>query len=168
MRSFFDDGELEAAFDFIDAIENDAEAIADGVAVPAMITDDLACVFAVSVDIVDQAIERHQAFDEQIGELDEEPELGGVHDHRIEVFADAVLHELYLLPLDELPLGFGGASLVVGRFFGDGARGPPREGLAVPAIAPVSRNARFAPLSLTLGSVAELANCRSFASLRMT
>src|ERR1700754_1918761 len=40
--------------------------------------------------------------------------------------------------------------------------------LAARAIAPATRFAGFAPLSLTLEFVGDLANCRSFALLRMT
>jgi len=58
-------------------------------------------------------------FDEQVGEFDEEAELGDAGDQAVEVFAHAVLHELDLLPLHEFALGFVGATLGVAGFLGD-------------------------------------------------
>ena len=112
---------MQAALDLVDAVEDDPQAIADREAAPTVVADDLAGVLAIGVDVVEQAAEGNEPLDEEIGELDEEAVFGGVHHHRVEVFADAVLHELDLLPLHQLALGFGGTALVVATLFGDGA-----------------------------------------------
>jgi len=66
--------------------------------------------------------ERDEAFDEEVGEFDEESEFGDAGDEAVEVFSDAVLHELDLLPLHELALGVVGAAFGLARFFGDGVK----------------------------------------------
>ncbi len=83
-------------------------------------SDDFAGVFAVGVVVVAERVDGNESLDEEVVELDEEAVFGGVENHGVEVFADAVAHELDLLPLDEFAFGFGGAALGLAGFLGDG------------------------------------------------
>ena len=69
---------------------------------------------------VGEGLDGDEALDEEVVELDEEAVLGAGEDGGLEVFADAVLHELDLLPLHQLALGVVGAALGLGGFEGDG------------------------------------------------
>ena len=55
-------------------------------------------------------------------QLDEEAVLRGADDQRVELLADALLHELDLLPLHQLALGIGGAALGLRAFVRDRAQ----------------------------------------------
>jgi hypothetical protein len=80
---------------------------------------DLAYVLFVLEAVARQRIQRDEAFDEHVLQLDEEPEARGGNDQGVELVADPVDHELYLLPFDQLTLGFGSATLGFGRLIGD-------------------------------------------------
>src|SRR4051812_28498437 len=83
----FDHGELQLALQAVDAVEQDAQPLADGVRLTRALADDLARVLAVSVAVIGERGERHQAFDEQIFQFDEEAELGDANDERWELVA---------------------------------------------------------------------------------
>ena len=86
---------------------------------PSAVADDFVGVFAPGVAVVAQRVDGDQAFDEEVGEFDEEAVFGGVQHQRGKLFADAVLHEADLLPLDQFAFGLGGAALGLAGFFGD-------------------------------------------------
>ena len=83
-------------------------------------SDDLAGIFAVGVIVVAERVDGDKSLDEEVVEFDEESVFGGVEDHGVEVFADAVAHELDLLPFDEFAFGVGGAAFGLAGFLGDG------------------------------------------------
>ena len=76
-------------------------------------------ILAPGVAVVAQTFDRHQAFDEEVSEFDEEAVFGGIENERGELFADTILHEADFLPLDELAFGFGGAAFGLARLLGD-------------------------------------------------
>ena len=119
LRFFFEYGELNFLFYRVDAVHEHSNPLTQAVDLSVALADDLARVFVVGVAVVDQRVQRDQSFDKQIGELDKESELGDADDQAVEVFADAILHELDLLPLHQLALGFVGAALGVAGLFGD-------------------------------------------------
>src|SRR6202140_4917886 len=63
----FEDCELDFLFHRIDAVNQYADAVAEAVGVARALADDLSRVFVVSVAVVDQRIQRDQAFDEEVG-----------------------------------------------------------------------------------------------------
>ena len=63
------------------------------------------------VVIVGQRGDVHQALDEDLGQLDEQAETGHRGDDAGIGFADAILHELALEPVGDVPRGFVGAAL---------------------------------------------------------
>ena len=81
--------------------------------------DDLAGVYAIGIVVVAQRVEGHEAFDEEIVELDEEAVFGRIENHRVEVFSDAITHELDFFPLDELAFGLCGAALGLAGLLGE-------------------------------------------------
>ena len=116
---FFDDRELDFLFDGIDAVDQHSQLLADAEDLARVLADDFARVLVVGVAVVDERVERDQAFDEEVGEFDEEAELGDADDEAVEVFADAVLHELHFLPFHQFALGVVGAAFGLAGFFGD-------------------------------------------------
>ena len=110
---------MEFAFLRENAVEDDLDAIARAEAAAGALADDFMRVFAPGVAVGAQSVDGHQALDEEIGELDEEAEFGGIEDEGRELVADAVLHEANFLPFDQFALGLGGAALGVAGFFGD-------------------------------------------------
>ena len=71
------------------------------------------------VTVVSQGVERHEAFDEEVGQFHEKAELGYADDESIEVFTDALLHEFHFLPFHQSALGFVGPALGLAGLFGD-------------------------------------------------
>ena len=118
-RRFFQNCEVDLFFYGIDAVDDHAELLADAVDLARVLSDNLARVFVKRVAVVDQRIERDEALDEEVGELDEESELSDAGDEAVEIFSDAVLHELHFLPFHELALGVVGAAFGMAGFFGD-------------------------------------------------
>src|SRR2546423_12780371 len=97
IRSFgliFQYGELQLAFFRVDAVEDDAHFVADGKLATGALADDLADVLMISVLVARQRVDRDQAFDEEVGQLDEDAVLGGADDEGVEILADALGHEL--------------------------------------------------------------------------
>src|SRR2546423_8605242 len=116
---FFHQGELDLVLHVVDAVHKHAHFLAEGVFASPPLARDLLGVLAVSVAVVRHRRERHEAFDEHIEQLDEEAELGHADDQSLELFADAIAHELDLLPLHQLALGVVGAALGLAGFVGD-------------------------------------------------
>src|SRR5208282_5713326 len=122
VRLFVDNRKLQALLHGVDAVEEDSYALTDAKAASPAFADDFAGVFAEGVVVVVErakCLDGHEAFDEEVGELDKESVLGGAEDHGVEVLTDAVTHELHLFPLDELALGVGGAAFGFAAFGGD-------------------------------------------------
>src|SRR5579863_4879571 len=117
---FFVHGEVDFLFDRVDAVDQNLQAVADAVGLARMLSDDLAGVLVVGVAVVDERVERDEAFDEEVGEFDEESKFGDAGDKAVEVFSNAVLHELDLLPFHELAFGVVGAAFGLAGFLGDG------------------------------------------------
>src|ERR1035437_2081550 len=105
-----DYGELQLAFIAVHAVQDDAHLVADGPFAARAFAHHLADVLLISVLVAGQGVDGHQAFDEQVRQFHKEAVLGGGDDQRGEILADAVGHELDLLPLDEFALGVGGAA----------------------------------------------------------
>ncbi len=122
-----DQRELQAARGAVDAVEQNVHALAELKHLAGVRADDSPVGFA-EEEVVDGAegergrkrLNGDEAFDEELVELDEEAVLGAGEDGRVEVLADAVLHELDLFPLHQLALGIVGAAL--------GLRGLERDG----------------------------------------
>ena len=95
-RGFFYDGEVDLLFDGIDAVDQDSQAVAEAVDFARVLADDFARVLVVGIAVVDEGVERDKPFDEEVGEFDEESEFRDAGDEAVEVFSDAVLHELRL------------------------------------------------------------------------
>jgi len=122
-----DERELQAARGAVDAVEQDVHTLAELEDAAGAGSDDGAVGVA-----EDEAVELsegqrlrergdgYEAFDEEVVKLDEEAVLGAGEDGRVEVFADAVLHEFDFFPLHQLALGVVGAALGLGGFGGDG------------------------------------------------
>src|SRR5258708_4804692 len=70
--------------------------------------DDLPVSVAKHIAIILQRSQWHESFNKQIIQLNEETILRTRENDGIEVLANTVLHELDLLPLDQLPLGIIG------------------------------------------------------------
>src|ERR1019366_9757955 len=92
----FEYGELQLALVAIDAVEDDADWIADGEFAAGALAHDFANVLLISVLVAGQAVDGDESFDEEIGEFDEEAVFGGGDDEGVEIFADATGHELDL------------------------------------------------------------------------
>src|ERR1051326_2682387 len=108
---------LDLALQAVNAVHDYAHAVAERIRLAAALADDLPRVLAEGITIVGQAPERHQPFDEQIFQFDEQPILRDADHQPRELFAQALLHELHLLPLDEFAFGIGCAALgFAGRF----------------------------------------------------
>ncbi len=116
---FFQHREVDFLFDGIDPIDDHPQAVADAVDLAGVLSDDLARVFVVGVAVVDERVQRDESFDEKVGEFDEESELGDAGDETVEVFSDAVLHELDLLPFHEFAFGVVGTAFGLAGLFGD-------------------------------------------------
>ncbi len=116
---FFHYSEVDLLFDRIDSVDDHAEAVSDAVDLARVLSDDLARVLVVGVAVVDECVERDEAFDEEVRELDEESKFGHAGDEAVEVFSHTVLHELDLLPFHELALGVVGAAFGLRRLFRD-------------------------------------------------
>src|SRR5580700_6961400 len=84
-----------------------------------MLADDLPRVLVVGVEVIGKRVQRDQSFNKQVSELDEEAELCDTGDQSVEILADAILHELDLLPLHQFTLSIVGAALGLARLFGD-------------------------------------------------
>ena len=98
MSELLQNGKLNFLFHGIDAVDQHANSLSQAVSFARSLADDLARVLVVCVVVVGERIQRDQAFDEQVGQLDEETKLGDAGDQAVEVFADAVLHELDFFP----------------------------------------------------------------------
>ena len=128
--TLIDQSKLQLALDAVDAVEDDADTVSKGIGFAGALADDLAGGFVEGVAVVVHGVERDEALDEEVGEFDEDSVLGDADDESVEVFADAVGHELHLLPLDQFALGGVGAALGEAGVFGlmvefglgDGAR----------------------------------------------
>ena len=82
---------------------------------------DLPIGIAKHIAVVLQRCQRHKPFNKQIVQLHEEPILRTRENDGVEVLADAVLHELDLLPLDQFALRIVGTPLRLARLHGDRA-----------------------------------------------
>ncbi len=110
-NALFDDRKLQPPLLGKDAIQNHLDPVSGTEAAARTFADDFVCVFAPSVAIVAQRIDRHQSLDEEIGQFDKEPVFRGVQHQAGKFLADAVLHEADFLPLHQFALSFGGAAL---------------------------------------------------------
>src|ERR1043165_1424320 len=97
----FEYRELQFPFVRIDAVEDDAHLVADGELAAGALADDLADVLLISVLVARQRVDRNEAFDEEVGQLDEDAVLGGADDEGVEILADPLGHELHLFPVDQ-------------------------------------------------------------------
>ena len=68
----------------------------------------------IAVVVVGHAGDVHQALDEVLDQLDEQPERRHARDVAVELVADLVGHEPHLAPLQQFPLGVVGAALALG------------------------------------------------------
>ena len=118
-RFLLDNAELQALLHMVDAIEKDADPLADREGLTGAPADNLPGVFVENEVVIWERCNRHQSFDEQIGEFYEESELGDTHDEGIEIVPEVLLHEFRLLPFHQFPFGFVGAALGLGGFVGD-------------------------------------------------
>src|SRR5258708_865580 len=116
---FIEHRELDFLLHWINAIDKHPDSLPDAVDLARVLADDFARALMVGVTIVGQRIERDQALNEQIAQLDEETELGHAGNEAVEVLAHAVLHELYFLPRHQFALGVISASLGLTGLFGD-------------------------------------------------
>jgi hypothetical protein len=119
LRFFFEYGELNFLFYRVDAIHEHSYPLTQAVNLSVALADYLAGVFLEGVAVVGQRVQWDQSFDKQIGEFDEESELGHAGDQAVEVFADSFLYELDLFPFHEVALGFVGSALGAAGFLGD-------------------------------------------------
>src|SRR5271170_797302 len=71
------------------------------------------------VAIILQRRQRHEPFNKQLIQFNEEPILRTRKYDRVEVFAHSILHELDLLPLNQLTLCIIGAPLRLARLGSD-------------------------------------------------
>ncbi len=69
--------------------------------------------------VVVERRQRHQTLDEHLFQFHEEAEFGHADDQSLELFADAVLHELHLLPFQQFAFGVGGHALGAAGTVGD-------------------------------------------------
>src|SRR5262249_51436832 len=76
--------------------------------------------FAQLVEIVAERADVHQPLDEDLAELDEEPEAGDAAHDPVVLLSDLVLHELDSLQLQDLALGVHRHPLAPRRLLGDG------------------------------------------------
>ena len=116
---FLEQGELDFLFHWIDPVDQHANSLPQAVDLVAALADNFAGIFVIGVTVVGQSIQRHQALHEEVGQLHEESILGHADNQSVEVFADAILHELDLLPFHELAFSFVGATLGLAGFLGD-------------------------------------------------
>src|SRR5271154_519454 len=77
--------------------------------------DNLPVSIAKKAPVILQRTQRHKPFNEKIIQLNKETVLRARKNDCVEVLANAILHELDLLPLDQLPLCIIGASLSLAR-----------------------------------------------------
>ncbi len=103
----------------IDAVEQHANAHARTIAPAAICAADFARVLAVAVAVVRQRMERHQALNKQLAELNEEAVLRDRKDDGVEVFADSIFHEFQLLGLDQFALCVRSPALGLARLLTD-------------------------------------------------
>src|SRR5207247_8438291 len=68
---------------------------------------------------VSEAGERHEAFDEEICEFDEEAEFRDTNDESIEIVADAILHEFDFVPFHQLAFSLVRTPLSLAGLFGN-------------------------------------------------
>src|SRR5690242_4151135 len=115
----FEYRELQLAIVIVHAVEDHTDLVADRELAAGALPYDLANVLLISVLIAGQAVDRDQAFHVEVGQLDKEAVLGRADDEAVEILAYAAGHELYLLPLDQLALGVGGAALRLRTLLGD-------------------------------------------------
>src|ERR1035437_8957316 len=106
----FEYRELQLPFVAVHAVQDDPHLVAAGPFAARAFAHHLADVLLISVLIAGQGVDGHQAFDKQVRQFHEEAVPGGGDDQRVEIFPDAVGHELDLLPLDEFAFGVGGAA----------------------------------------------------------
>ena len=99
-RLLLDKRKLNLMLNRIHAVHQHAQAVADRVGLPVSLADDLAGVLVIGVAIAGDGGERHQAFDEQFVELDEETELGDADDQPVELLTQALLHEFSFFPFE--------------------------------------------------------------------
>src|ERR1700687_4651585 len=88
LLSLFEQRELDLLLNRIDAVDQHAHTISQAVCFAGVLADDLARGFVESVVVVVERVQRDQAFDEEVGEFDEESEFGDADDEAVEVFSD--------------------------------------------------------------------------------
>ena len=115
----FQHGELDFALHVVNAVNDHADFVADGVRFLASGADDLASIFVVGVIVVGQGVERYKAFDKQLRQLHEEAEFGDADDEAVKVLTHALLHEFELLPFQQFALGLSGGALSLAGAFGN-------------------------------------------------
>src|SRR5580704_4647293 len=118
-RLFFEHRKLNLLLHRIDTVQQNAKFLSQAVDLARTLPNDLSRVLVKGVAVVRQTVQRDQSLNKQIGKLHKESKLGDAGDEAIEVFADAVLHELGFLSLHQLPLGIAGAPLGPARLFGN-------------------------------------------------
>src|SRR5581483_10197717 len=92
-RAFFKQRKLDFLLHGIDAIDQHAHTLSQTKNSATVLADDLARIFVIVVAVIDESVERNQAFNKQIGEFNEETKFSNADDQAIEIFADFILHE---------------------------------------------------------------------------
>ena len=69
----------------IDAVDANAHALSEAKGFARALADDLARVFVVGVAVIRERLQRDEAFDEEVGEFDEEAVFGHADDEAIEI-----------------------------------------------------------------------------------
>ena len=113
---FVNQGKLDFFLDGINAVYEDANPVTEAVGEAAGLANDLAGAFVEQEAVAGQAVDGDEAFDEKVGQFDEEAELGGTDDETVELIADTFFHELNFLPVHEVAFGVVGAALGVAAF----------------------------------------------------
>src|SRR5205814_10513225 len=118
LRLLFDNCKLNFLFYRIDPINQNPNALPQTICFSGALADDFAGVLVIGVAIVSEAGERHQAFNKEIRQFDEEAEFRDTDDESVEIFANAILHEFDFLPFHQLAFGSVGATFGLAGLFG--------------------------------------------------
>src|SRR6266576_4360489 len=76
LRLFLQQRELDLLLHRIDAIHDHAYFLAQAISLMCTLADDLACILVIKITIIGERSQRHQPFDEQIGEFHKESKFG--------------------------------------------------------------------------------------------
>src|SRR5579863_87049 len=139
--------ELNLLLHRINAVNQYANSLPQAVSFARALANDLLRAFVIHVAVVDQRVQRHQPFYEQIGQFDKESKLGDARDQPVEVVADSILHELHFLPFHQFALGVVRSALGLARLLGDVMqlveRNRPAQGLEMRGLSSLRPRRRF-------------------------